>query len=181
MKGKKYYLRSHSFIPSETLAVKEKTDKVPYGLWVKQGWISLIPGARIEYLTVADYFLDLAKVNGWTITKVCLDPWGAAQITKYLEDKGYMVVEVIQGIKTLSEPTKNFREEVYAGNVIHDGNPVLSWAISNAIVDEVDRNKNIILNKKKSKQRIDPIVAVINAHVLGMIEEPPREPLVMFI
>jgi phage terminase large subunit-like protein len=129
----------------------------------------LIPGARIEYITVADYCLDLAKANGWRIVEICLDPWGAAQITKYLEDKGYKVVEIIQGIKTLSEPTKNFREEVYAGNVVHDGNPVLSWAISNAIAEEVDRNKNIILNKKKSRQRIDPIAAIINAHVRAMV------------
>jgi phage terminase large subunit-like protein len=169
--GKKYYLRSHSFIPSETLTQKIKTDKVPYDLWIREGWISLIDGARIEYLTVADYFIDFAKKNKWAIKEICVDPWGAAQITKYLEDKGYTVVEIIQGIKTLSEPTKNFKEEAYAGNVIHDNDPVLSWAISNAIVDEVDRNKNIILNKKKSKQRIDPIAAVINAHVRAMVGE----------
>jgi phage terminase large subunit-like protein len=178
---KKYFVRSHAFIPSETLAEKMKTDKIPYDLWVKQGWISLIPGARIEYITVADYCLNLAELNGWKIIEVCIDPWGAAQITKYLEDKGLKVVEVVQGIKTLSEPTKNFKEEVYAGNICHDGNPVLSWSISNAIVDEVDRNRNIILNKKKSRQRIDPIASLINAHVRSMVFEKPRLPMILAV
>jgi phage terminase large subunit-like protein len=35
----------------------------------------------------------------------------------------------------------------------------------------VDRNENIILNKKKSRERIDPIASVINAHVRAMMAQ----------
>lgn len=168
-KEKKYWIEHHSFIPSETLSAKIKTDKVPYNLWIQQGWISKIEGARINYRTVMEWGIAKAEKEGWRILEWCLDPWGAAQITADLEALGYTVVEIIQGIKTLSEPTKNFRDEVVARNVMHPGDPVLSWAISNAIVDYVDRNMNIILNKKKSRQRIDPIAAAINAHVRAMV------------
>ena len=180
-KEKQYFVKHHSFIPSETLCAKEKTDKVPYRLWADQGWLSEIPGARINYQTVMMWTIEEARRNGWRILEWCLDPWGAAQITQELERLGYKVVEVIQGIKTLSEPTKNFRDEVYAGNVHHDGDPLLGWAISNAVVELVDRNKNIILSKKRSTERIDPIAAVINAYVRAMVIEPPQPMKIFFV
>lgn len=165
----KYYIFSHSFIPEDTLRAKEKTDKVPYALWVREGWITLTPGAVVDYRMVIAYAKERVAAAGWRVAEWCFDPWGATQVSSDLIEEGETVVEIIQGIKTLSEPTKDFREMVYQGRVVHDNSPVLSWAISNAIADQVDRNQNIILNKKKSKERIDPIAAVINAHVRAMV------------
>jgi phage terminase large subunit-like protein len=177
----KFFCLSHSFIPAETLEAKAKTDKVPYGLWVQQGWITATEGPVIDYRAVRDYVISTAKECGWTIQEICLDPWGAAQISNDLIEEGFVTVEIIQGIKTLSEPTKNFRELVYQKRINHDNNPVLSWAISNAIVDTVDRNQNIILSKKKSKQRIDPIAALINAHVRAMVAPVSTQSRIFFV
>jgi phage terminase large subunit-like protein len=175
-----YIIFSHSFMPKETFEQKRKTDKVPYDLWVAQGWITLTEGPIVDYHAVKDYVIKLAQEKNWYINEICLDPWGALQISSDFAENGYTVVEIIQGIKTLSEPTKHFREMVYAKKVIHDGNPVLTWAISNAVCEEVDRNKNIILSKKKSVERIDPIAATINAHVRSMVVST-AEPVVLFI
>jgi len=169
--GEKYAVLSHSFMPEDTFEARMKTDKVPYDVWVKNGWISLTSGSVIDYRAVMNYAVERADENGWRIAEWCIDPWGAVQIAADLTEAGYTVVEVIQGIKTLSEPTKNFREMVYSDRVITDGSPVLSWAISNAVADKVDRNENIILSKKKSRERIDPIAAVINAHVRAMLNQ----------
>ena len=163
-----YYVYSHSFMPEETLRAKMTTDKVPYDRWIREGWITPTPGAVVDYRMVKDYAIQKANKMGWYINEFCVDSWGALQIGNDLQDAGYDVVEIVQGIKTLSEPTKDFRDMIYSGKLIHDGNPVLSWAIGNAICDKVDRNENIILNKKKSKERIDPIAALINAHVRAM-------------
>lgn len=165
----KFFLFSHSFMPAETIDAKTKSDKVPYTLWIEQGWITAIDGPVIDYRVVRDYVLKIYKERNWIIQEVCLDPWGTLQLANDFIEEGLTTVDIIQGIKTLSEPTKNFRELVYQKRIIHDNNPVLSWAISNAIIDVVDRNENIILSKKKSKQRIDPIAAIINAHVRAMV------------
>jgi phage terminase large subunit-like protein len=165
----KFYLYSHSFIPEETLERKRKTDKVPYDLWIQQGWISTTAGAAVDYRFVKDYMINYAKERHWDIAEICIDPWGAMAIQNDLIEDGFTVVEIIQGIKTLSEPTKNFREMVYQKRIVHDGNPLLTWAIGNAIADSIDRNENIILNKKKSRGRIDPIAAMINAHVRAIV------------
>jgi phage terminase large subunit-like protein len=162
---------SHSFIPEDTLTAKMKTDKVNYGLWVRQGWITMTPGAVVDYRFVQQYVLDMIEQNGWTVKEVCYDDWSAGLISQEMMDAGFEMVEIRQGIKTLSEPTKNFREEVYSGNVIHNNNPVLTWAIGNAVTRQ-DHNENIMLDKDKSTDRIDPIARVINAHVRVMLKEP---------
>ncbi len=167
----KYYVISYAFMPEDTIAAKAKEEKVPYELWVEKGWIIPTPGAVTDYRFVKDFVLDTAKENGWFIEEWCADPWMSQQLASDLREIGHTIVDIVQGIKTLSEPTKDFRDEVYKGNVIHDGNPVLAWAMNNAVVDEVDRNKNIILNKKKSKQKIDNVAALINAHVRCRLKE----------
>ena len=177
----KYHIFSHSFIPEDTFRQKMKTERVPYDRWIAGGWITATPGPVVDYRKVLQYVLDKAEKQGWYIEEICIDPWGSVQIGKDFEDKGKTVVEIIQGIKTLSEPTKDFRDMVYLGRVVHDGNPVLAWAVGNAIAEQVDRNQNLILSKKKSKQRIDPIAATINAHVRAMTKNEDGTGRVLFI
>jgi phage terminase large subunit-like protein len=114
------------------------------------------------------YVKDTVLQNGWFIEAFCIDPWGALQISADLIDDGYTVVEIVQGMKTLSEPTKNFREMVYSGRVSYEKSPVLTWAVGNAVTRK-DHNGNIMLDKDKSTQRIDPIAALINAHTQAMV------------
>jgi len=177
----KYYVLSHSFMPLETLDAKRKTDKVPYDLWINQGWITVTEGAAVDYRHVKKWMIEKAKENEWAIAEICMDPWGAQAISSDLMDEGYTVVEIIQGIKTLSEPTKNFREMTYQKRIVHENDPVLTWAISNAIADETDRNQNILLNKRKSRGRIDPIAALINAHVRAIMAKPVTGGRVFFV
>lgn len=164
----KYVVLSHSFMPEDTIEAKRKTDKIPYDLWVEQGHITATNGSVIDYRFVMKYILDTVEANGWIVKEVCFDPWSCQQFANELQDEGYQCVAIIQGMKTLSEPTKSFRDLVYEKKILHDGNPVLEWALSNAIT-RFDHNKNIMLDKDKSVERIDPIAAVINAHVRSIL------------
>ena len=179
--GDRYYVFSHSFIPRDTLEQKMKTDRVPYDRWVNEGWITATPGAVVDYRLVRDYVTNTAKERGWYIEEICGDPWGFLQIGNDFIDAGYTVIEIVQGIKTLSEPTKDFRDMVYVNRVIHDGNPVLAWAVGNAIAEATDRNQNLILTKKKSKEQIDPIASLINAHVRAMLKKQEGTGRAIFI
>lgn len=167
----KYIVMNHSFMPAETLEMKRHTDKVPYDLWIKQGWITVTSGSVVDYRAVQKYIIDEVAKHDWYVKEICYDDWSAGLISQELMESGFEMVEIRQGIHTLSEPTKNFREEVYSKNVLHDGNPVLSWAVSNAITRS-DHNDNIMLDKVKSTNRIDPIASLINSHVRCMIKEP---------
>ncbi len=163
---------SHSFIPEETLAAKRRTDKVPYDLWVKQGWITATPGAQVDYHYVLEYISQTYEKYGWPKGEVCFDRYLASWLMGELEARGFVPVDTPQGIPTLSEPTKDFRGKVYDGKIIHDGNPVLTWALSNAVTRE-NAQGCIMLDKGKSSQRIDPAAALMNAHVRAMANDAP--------
>lgn len=166
----RYAVLSHSFMPEDTVETKRKTDKVPYDLWIDQGYITVTPGAVIDYRFVKQYILDFITDNNLIAREVCFDPYNCSQFAQELQDEGLECIEVRQGVRTLSEPTKSFRDLVYDKKILHDGNPVLEWAISNAVTKQ-DHNENIMLDKDKSTERIDPIASLINAHVRSIIFE----------
>ncbi|MED3529302.1 terminase large subunit [Bacillus thuringiensis] len=167
-KDDNYIVISHSFIPEDTLDEKMKTDKVPYDIWAQQGWITVTPGSVVDYNFVKEYIKTMESDNEFKIKEICADPWNATQFMQDMEAEGYVVVEIRQGMATLSGPTKDFREQVYQKKIIHNNNPVLNWAIGNAVTKQ-DANENIMLDKSKATERIDPIAAVINSHVRCML------------
>ncbi|MDA1958419.1 terminase TerL endonuclease subunit, partial [Bacillus cereus group sp. BcHK114] len=135
-KDNTYIVISHSFMPEDTLHEKRKTDKVPYDLWIQQGWITTTPGAVVDYEYIKRHIKTMEKENKFKIKEICADPWNATQFMQDMEAEGYTVVEIRQGMATLSGPTKDFREQVYQKKVIHNNNPVLNWAVSNAITKQ---------------------------------------------
>jgi phage terminase large subunit-like protein len=83
-----------------------------------------------------------------------------------LSDEGYDVEEVFQSHKSLNESTQGFREQVYSGSVQYLANPLLNFAMSNAVVR---RNNGLIkIDKDATIQRIDPVDALLCAYKLAM-------------
>lgn len=158
----KYVTRAHGFIPEDTVAVHEKTDKVPYRAWAKAGYLTVTPGDVVDYRFIESWIHETTDDLGVNVKELCYDPYNATHFAQDFDAQGITTVEVRQGMRTLSEPTKAFREEAYRGNILHEPNPLLDWAVSNAVTKR-DHNENIILDKEKSTNRIDPIAAVINA------------------
>ena len=157
-----YVVRAHGFIPEDTVAVHEKTDKVPYRAWAKAGYLTITPGDVVDYRFIESWIHETTDDLGMNVKELCYDPYNATHFAQDFDAQGITTVEVRQGMRTLSEPTKAFREEAYRGNILHEPNPLLDWAVSNAVTKR-DHNENIILDKEKSTNRIDPIAAVINA------------------
>jgi len=164
-------VKSHSFMPADTLEVHRKHDKTSYDLWEKQGWITATPGAVVDYNYVLDYIDKTYAENHWIKGEIGFDRYLATWLTQQLSDKGYIPADIAQGPATLSYPTKNFRDEVYTGNVIHENNPVLSWAMGNAVTKPLP-NENIILDKEHSTERIDPVACLMNAHTRYVMKTP---------
>lgn len=159
---------NHCFIPADTLEAKMKTDKVPYDLWVEQEHITKIPGAKIKDEYIVDYVLDFKKEHGFVLDSVAYDPWHCSDVAESFENEGILTIEIPQTYASLSEPTKDFRAKTYDGEVIHDGNPVLNYCMSNAVEDK-DRKENIKLWKEKQgNERIDAAVSTIISHVRMM-------------
>jgi len=157
---------------------KEERDRVPYRDWIDDGWIEATPGRRVDYAyirrSISGVELDeqgaaipvkwigAANVQ-YQVSGIGYDPWNAEKLISELSDyDGLTTVEIRQGYASMNRPCKRFRELVLDRKIRHGDNPVASWMIRNAKADE-DPAGNIKLNKKKSRKRIDGIVAAVMA------------------
>ena len=157
-------IMNHCFIPEDTLEDKRKTDKVPYDLWVREGYITVIPGAKIKGEYIIEKIKEDLKKYKFDLDSVAYDPWHCEDIVNELEDEGILFIEIPQTYASLSEPTKDFRAKVYAKEVKYVKNPVLTYCMSCAVEDK-DRKGNIKLWKeKKGKERIDAAITCIISH-----------------
>ena len=99
------------------------------------------------------------------IRSIGYDRWNATQLVNQLAGDGFELVPVGQGYASLSAPAKRLEADIAAGLVHHDGNPVLTWNVSNAMaVSDPAGNRKI--DKSKSRFRIDGVVAM--AMALGL-------------
>jgi phage terminase large subunit-like protein len=160
-----FVVGQHSFMPEARLKEKMAVDKVRYDLWAEQGYLTLTPGEMVDYTLVEEWIVKFASDKN--IREFDYDKWNALHLAQNLEKRGFICVEIPQRIGSLSIPTKTFREKTYEGKVIHNGDPLLHWALNNAVI-KMDDQENIMISKKISKNRIDPAAAVINAFSRAM-------------
>jgi len=159
-------IRSQGFMPEETLQMHRTTDKIPYDLYAKGGWLTLTPGASVDHVTIRSYIRGYEKEHGNRTHFFCYDPYSSTRIANDLQEDGTQTIEVRQGVITLSEPMKDFRILIRERRIVHDGNPLFKMCLANVQV-KTDENENIRPSKKNagSTKRIDLFVAALNAFV----------------
>jgi len=163
--GKKYII-SHFFMPSEVLEKRMQEDNVPYDIWVKRGLITLTEGSQNDFSKVTQWFLNM--VHNYEIRPLWVgyDPWNSRYWVDEMEEAGFTMEKVRQGIYTLSEPMKQLEADLKNKIVIYDNNPILKWCLANTQA-KVDVNGNIQPSKLNSKyKRIDGTVALIISYAV---------------
>lgn len=178
-KGKDYYLFSKYFLPEARI---HGEDMAHYAGWVHEGYIETFPGERIDFEAVQAEVEQLAKQFDLSGHKrgggeVCNDPWNAQQMVSNLEKKRIAITEIPQTAQMLSEPMKEIEAVIKDGRLHHDGNPVTYWCFSNTMVTR-DKKDNVFPFKLKDKNKIDGLVATVNAMCRAMVGND-KKPLVM--
>ena len=167
---KKYLVWSHSFIPSrERLQEHILKDKQPYDDWERRGYITVTDTPIVDQKQVIRYVIDTCKRRKWNIKCWCFDPANASLMMTTVSDMGYDVEEVYQSHKSLNESTRGFQEQVYCKNVLHITNPVLDYAMGNAVIKKHDGL--IKIDKDATTRRIDPVDSTLGGFKLAMYHE----------
>lgn len=164
--------------PANTLEARAHRDRAPYPQWVTEGYLITNPGNRIDQRVVVDVVADWQ--TRYDVRGVGIDPWNAGNLVKDLSDLDLSVpvIEVPQNIQQMSAPSKDFEADVLDGLVDSGGNPLLAWCASNAVAAP-DHKGNIYPTKKKSRGRIDPIMAAIIGCKVSQIDpsdQPAEDP-----
>ena len=168
VKDGKFMVWQHSFMPEGKYRERMSRDKVRFDIFKERGELTLTPGDVVDYNYIREYILGFVREHN--VLQIGYDRWNATHFAQELINEGVEMIEIPQSITQLSEPTKKFRENVYNGKVIHLGDRLLKWAVGNAVTKQ-DAQENIMLGKNVSRDRIDPIAAVIDAFARAMYDD----------
>lgn len=177
--GEPFYLLSYAWCPSEAVSERSKRDRVPYDTWNRQNYIETTPGQVIDYGFILNRIDDVAKQ--FDLKAILFDRWGATKIIQEIEDRGLTVIEFGQGFASMSPPTKEIEKLILERRIRFAENPALRWCFSN-VVCESDAAGNLKPSKKRSREKIDMVVASIMA-LDGAIRNQKKEiePTITFI
>jgi len=86
-----------------------------------------------------------------------------------------LMVEMRPLVLNFSEPTKRLDALMADGRIHHNGDPVLTWMLSN-VVGHYDRKDNVYPVKERRENAIDGVVALIMALGRALANAPKPEP-----
>ena len=163
--NKKIRVKQMYWIPTNSLEKKVIEDKIPYDKWLKNGWLRLSGDSKIDYHDITQWFLEEVEKNDLRPLWIGYDSWNAQFWCDEMKENGFDMIEVIQGFKTESAPLKQMKADLMDKKINYNNNPILKWNLSNAAIKK-DDNENIMLSKKKSRQRIDGVASLMDAYVI---------------
>ena len=162
-----------SYVPQEQVDHAIKARSVPYDQWIRDGWLVATPGAVTDYEYIIADLLGL-DWRGGKITESGIlyhlptpeniggDRWNLGWVGSKLIEFGLPVVGYGMGYQSMSPAMKELERAYLAGTLHHAGDPLLTWAMSN-VVATLDPALNVKPDKKASKEKIDPAVALFIA------------------
>jgi phage terminase large subunit-like protein len=159
------------WVPEEVVDDRSRKEGINYRTWVDAGLIRTTPGNAIDHRIIKQDIQEISEK--YDIKGIAFDRWGAVEIVRDLLEEGFPMDQFGQGYASMSAPTKELEKMIVSGELQHGGNPVLRWMVSNVMIEE-DPAANIKINKKKSREKVDGIVALVMAIGESMTVEPVK-------
>ena len=154
-----------AFIPEGRIDEKNAFEKIDYREFIRAMKVIACGDKVIDYAVVEDFILAVEEKYNVQVQAIGYDRYNALSTAQKLERAGYNTVEIRQHSSVLHPPTKRLKEKVLAGEFKYTTNRLLEINFQNARCT-YDTNKNLYVNKKKSKGKVDMVVSLINAMYL---------------
>lgn len=161
------------FAPETGVRDRAHRDRAPYDVWAEQGYLTLTPGASVDYAFVAARLC--AWCDDYDVAEIAFDRWRIdllkAELTRMDREVaapddpyagGLRLMPFGQGFKDMSPAIDTLEAEFLNVRVRHGDNPVLNMCCANAIAVR-DPAGNRKLDKAKSTGRIDGMTALAMA------------------
>jgi phage terminase large subunit-like protein len=163
--GKMHYysVAPRFWVPEDTVKDTENRRMAErYQKWVNTGHLLETAGAEIDYRDIQAEATDANHTC--PVQCVPMDPHGATNLAHQLEDEGLTPVTIIQNYTNMSDPMKELEAAIASGRFHHDGNPIMTWCVSNVVGKNLPGNDDIVRPiKQGNDNKIDGAVALIMA------------------
>lgn len=153
-----FYFKIWYYLPQSCLFNNSNAEL--YKKWERLGYLTITAGNVTDY----DYLLaDLLKLNDTVyIEKVAYDSYNATQWAINSEAAGLPLEPFSQALWNFNRPTKELERLIKCGKVVIDDNEITRWCFSNVSL-KIDYNENVKPIKTEKQQKIDGVVAMIQA------------------
>ena len=155
-----------SFLPGEGIAKRAEKDKVDYQTWANQGRLILTSGKKINHEEVAVKINEL--LGRFQVEQFVADPALLSLIAPHLDSQPETYKQTYE---YLNPPCQQLELLISNKQIKHDDNPLLNWCFGNVVVIK-DKQDRLFPAKKRSRGRIDPVVALLMAIGVSMGDEP---------
>lgn len=161
---------SRAFVPEVQLSPnKNRRNWEVYRKWAEEGVLLTTPGDAVDYGFIVKRVLeDCARFN---VRAVNMDRLFQGQsVMQALADAGVNVFPFGQGFQSMGPATQAFERRYLSGELWHGGDPLLRWCVQHA-VPKVDPHRNVKIDKARSQEKVDALVALVMA--LDRVEREP--------
>lgn len=163
-----YYLFGDYWLPRTAI---ERGVNSQYQGWEYLGYLHVCEGPVTDFAEIRDSILE--DCGRYSVQSVAYDPFQAVQLSKELSDDGVPMVLCKQTVANLSDPMKQFQALVLDHRLHFNGDPVLTWMVSN-VVCHVDVKENIYPRKGAPENKIDGVVSGIMALSRALLNDEHR-------
>lgn len=153
----RYAVFGKYYLPAATLDLPENQH---YRNWQLQGWIEEAGDTVTDLENFKEDTLELCRK--YQVEEMPSDPNRAWGVFPALAREGVPVVEYRNTVMMMSEPMKQLDALIRSGRIIHNGDPVMAWAIGN-VTGRHDAKDNVYPNKDAAGSKIDPVIGILMA------------------
>lgn len=156
------YVFSQFFMPRNKMQELIELDKVPYDIYVKQGYLTLSGENYVDYKDVKGWFDMLRSEYKIYASRIGYDRYSSQYLIDEMNNKGYKTDDVIQGWN-LAPIIREFEGKLKDGTIhIGKNNLLKSHLLNVALKYESDNNKFKPV-KMRNSDHIDGFVSIIDA------------------
>lgn len=164
----KHHVLFRFWCPEDNARERTRLDGIPYTQWARDGWMTITDGDIIDTDFIKSEVLA-AKLK-YKFHSCAYDRWRATELVQdILEEIGECDTETKQFMEPFTQtaghfsaPLTQLEKMILRRQLNHGQNPVIEWMNRNVVILS-DTNGNIKIDKAKSSEKVDGMVALAMA------------------
>lgn len=142
------------------LAVQESGNAHLAG-WARQGYVVVTDGPVTDFDCIADDMRTYCR--RFDVQEIAFDPALSMYFAGTLMEEGLPLVEITQRAMFFTPALIQVENLVLEGKLVHDGNPVMAWMVSNLVVKQSKFNELMQPTKERPENKIDGVISMLMA------------------